>query len=208
MDKGFNVMGLWEKIEELNGFDFVARSIWFCAGGHAFGLQKNGEVARQGRWIAGKIDNLRGEEFRQLCRRRLTEAGARWIEYDEVWLFSVFFQKLFRMEIVRSNAKAGRFGVGAQVANRGKVCVHGSNSFERFCQRQGEETHPGIEIERKRAFLAGHHRLQEIFDQEAVHLKKRKVVDVESKAACLVNKKARAGKFELIFLLVEQQQAI
>jgi hypothetical protein len=45
MHERFDVMRLWKKVKKLDGFDFVARSVWFCTSGHAPSLQENSEIA-------------------------------------------------------------------------------------------------------------------------------------------------------------------
>ena len=133
MDERFNVVGLRKEVEQLDGFNVVARCVWFCSGGHALGLQKNGEVARKRRGIAGKIDDLRRLKFREHCGCRLAEAGTRRIENYEVSLFAKLFQEFFRVEIVRGDGNASSFGIRPQISNCGKIRVNTDDASERFC---------------------------------------------------------------------------
>src|SRR5208282_6538075 len=51
------------------------------------------------------------------------------------------------------------------------------------------------------------HALQQLFNQEAVHLEKRKVAHAKRKSTSLVRQVAGAGKLEALLALIEQQQA-
>src|SRR6267142_3521112 len=100
MHEGFNVMGLWEKVEKLYGSDFVTRRVGLFPGGHAFRLQKNCEIARKCRGVTRKIDNFRCLQFREFCGGGLTQARARRIENDQVGFFVKLLQELFGVSIV------------------------------------------------------------------------------------------------------------
>src|SRR5258708_9278368 len=50
--------------------------------------------------------------------------------------------------------------------------------------------------------------LQEIFDQEAIHLKKRKMADAEFVSARFVRQVSRPRQFKPVLLLVQQQQTL
>src|SRR5579859_9109 len=201
-------MRLREKIKELDGSDFVRSRTGLCARGHSFGLQQNGEIARERRRIAGQVNNFRRLHFREFFRRCLAEPGARRIEYDQLRLLVEFLQEFFRMEVVRSHGESRCFRVGVQIANGGQICVDADNAFERFGQWKREEANSRVEIKRKSSLFSGNDSLQQIVDQEAIHLEKRQVAHAKIEAARFVRQIPRAGKLEAIFFLVQKEKAL
>src|SRR5215467_11404829 len=135
MNKCFDVMRLRKKVKKLDGADFIFSGVRVCAGLHAFGLQKNRKISREGRGIAGKVDNFRRLQLAKFGCGRLAQARTRRIENNNIWFFAELLQKLFSVQIVRSDRNSSSFRICAKVADCRFVCVDADDPMERLCER-------------------------------------------------------------------------
>ena len=78
--------------------------------------------------------------------------------------------------------------------------------MKRLRQRQSEEPNSRVQIQCQRAMRICRDSLQQIIDQEAIHLKKRKMADAEFVSARFVRQVPRPCQFKPVLLLVQQQQ--
>src|SRR6266851_5240163 len=112
------------------------------------------------------------------------------------------------MFIVRSDRDARQLSIGMQIPRRCEIRIYAHNFCESSSQRKREEPNSGIEIERKRATRICRHGLQQILDQEAVHLKEGKMADAVFMAARVVEQETRPCQFKPILLLIQQKQTL
>src|ERR1700674_3487787 len=112
------------------------------------------------------------------------------------------------MFIMRRDGDAGGFRIGVEIPRGRKICVHSYNSLKWLCERQCEEPHSGVQVQRKLSARIGRHGLQQILNQEEIHLEKRKMADAVFVPARLVVQISRPRQFKAIFLLVQQQQTL
>ncbi len=89
-----------------------------------------------------------------------------------------------------------------EIPRRGKIRIHAHHFLKRLCERQREESNTRIQIQRQRATRVRRHGLQQILDQEAVHLKERKMADPKFVSAGFVRQKPRSRQFKMVFPLV------
>ena len=112
------------------------------------------------------------------------------------------------MFVVGSYKNARKFRVSFEIARRCEIRIHAHDFSKRLRQRKSEESHSGIQIQCQFAAGMCHDGLQQILDQEAVYLKKRKMADAVFVSTYFLCQISRATQFELVFLLVQQQQAL
>src|SRR5271165_2914178 len=110
------------------------------------------------------------------------------------------------MLVMRDDLHACRFRVYTQVARCRKIGIHAHYTSEQFRERQGEESHACVEIERIAALGPFQHAFQHLFDQKAIYLEKRKVTDAERKSTGMMRQVARAGKLKAVFAFIQQEQ--
>jgi len=102
------------------------------------------------------------------------QSRSRRIQHDEFRFFIRFFQKLFRMFIVRDDCDARDLCVGVEIPRRGEIRIHTHDSLERLASGNVKNPTPELQIQSQRATRIGRHGFQQILDQETVYLKKRK----------------------------------
>src|ERR1700730_11036440 len=134
-------------------------------------------MASQRGWVAGKVHNFFGAELRELLSSFRAQSCSRRIQEYEVRSFFGFFQKLFRMLVVRYDCDASSFRISIKIPRGGKIGIHAHNSLKFLCKWKCEEPDSRIQIQRQRAMRIRRHGLQQILDQEAVYLKERKMAD-------------------------------
>ena len=106
------------------------------------------------------------------------------------------------MFIVRDNRDARHLRISVKVPRSSKIGIHAHHFSECLRQRQREEPHARIQIQRQLAMRIGCHGLQQILDQKSVHLKERKMADPVFESAGFMRQIARPRQFKAIFLLV------
>src|SRR6516164_887959 len=206
--QGFDVKGLRKQIEQIQVRNLVTVCGLNIRSRFSLGSCEDSQIARQCRRITGEISDVRRTQIGQQNSRLGAQARPRGIEHYEIGLFLLLLEKLFRVLVIRDDRDTRRFRVRSQVAGGRKICVHAHNSRKSLRERQCEKPHPGIKIKCIKTLRSLKNGLQQILDQESVHLKKRKMVHAKREAARLVNQVSWSGEFKAVLALVQQEQTI
>src|SRR5262249_9363081 len=122
--------------------------------------------------------------------------------------FVGLLQEDFRVFVERSHLYASLLRVRKKVSRRGKVRIHGDYPLESLRQRQRKESNARVQIQRHGARSAAHDRLQQLFQQEPVHLEEREMTHPIAESPGLMEQVSRPAQIELVGLLVQQQKTV
>src|SRR5262245_3169055 len=126
----FDMKGLWEQVEKIDGGNFVPMLRFGKFRWLARCLQENRQVSSQRGRIARKVSYLARSEFGKLVRGGLPQACARRVENDEIRLFGSFLQVFLGVRTLCNYSEAGFLRVFSQIAGGGQVGVYAYNALE------------------------------------------------------------------------------
>src|SRR5882724_8673017 len=110
--------------------------------------------------------------------------------------------------MLRDNRHVCRVSIFAKIACGGEIGVDAHDALKSLRQRKREKTDASVEVQREVAFSARNYRPKQILHEKAIHLEKRKMTDAELVAASFLDQVSGAREFEVVFLLIEKQQAV
>src|SRR5205085_5210049 len=109
---------------------------------------------------------------------------------------------------MRSDRNAREFCIRLEISRGGEIGIDADDFPERLRQRQSEEPDSCVQVESGLAIGVRHHGFEQILNQKAIHLKERQMADTILIPTGLLHQVSRPAQFKLVFLLIQQQQAL